>query len=73
MLGLLVEVSLGQESGEALAAEGFVQPIEGTALDLDMVAVPGGTLSTVDPESGEAREIEIAPVFLAAREIAWVR
>ena len=49
----------------------FAEVIEGTAVSIGMTPIPGGTLQTTDPESGETRETNVPEFWLSTTEITW--
>jgi len=57
----------------------FKEQIPGSAVDFNMIAIPGGTFKMGSPENeslreedeGPVREVEISPFFMAEVEVTW--
>jgi formylglycine-generating enzyme required for sulfatase activity len=47
----------------------FTQPVAGTALSLEMVPVPGGTVTLQTAEG--PREVTVEPFWIGATEVSW--
>jgi formylglycine-generating enzyme required for sulfatase activity len=74
--GLAACCAARSAAGEPSPADGAGRPAEtvtiaGTALTFQMVEVPGGRLRVAGPGGGGAREIDVKPFAIAARETTW--
>ncbi|MCH8271135.1 MAG: formylglycine-generating enzyme family protein [Planctomycetes bacterium] len=50
----------------------YTEIVPGSVRDLDMLAIPGGTITIADPENaGRTRSVEVGPFWIATYEITW--
>ena len=50
----------------------YTEIVPGSVRDLDMLAIPGGTITIKDPENaGRTRAVEVGPFWIATYEITW--
>ena len=50
----------------------YTEIVPGSVRDLDMLAIPGGTITIKDPENaGRTRSVEVGPFWIATYEITW--
>jgi len=67
------------EAGILDGFQDFTEYIPGSAVDFEMIAVPGGTFKMGSPEDeafrredeGPVREVKISPFFMAKVEVSW--
>ncbi len=74
-LGLAASAVGAQEEKANVADDGIEklnQPIDGTTVSINLVRVPGGTITVNDPANpGESVEVEVKPMWVSATEITW--
>jgi len=49
----------------------YTETIQGTLVKFDMVPVPGGTYTVVDPDTGKSRKVTIKPFYIGKTEVTW--
>jgi formylglycine-generating enzyme required for sulfatase activity len=61
----------GSASGQSAAPmEAYKQAVPGTAVDFEMLPVPGGTVEIGDA-NGVTRRVEVAPLWMSRTEVTW--
>jgi formylglycine-generating enzyme required for sulfatase activity len=65
---------LAQDAASAISPETRLEPFEvrgpGSVDKLEMIPIPGGTVTTVDRD-GETRDVEVGPLWISKTEITW--
>ncbi|HET7697173.1 MAG TPA: SUMF1/EgtB/PvdO family nonheme iron enzyme [Vicinamibacterales bacterium] len=79
--GLVATASLlGSAAPQAPAGhENYSEPVPGTKVQIDMIAIPGGTFTMGSPDAeagrsadeGPAHQVRIAPLWIGRTEITW--
>ena len=49
----------------------YTETISGTTVSFEMLPIPAGTVELKDPETGETRQVEVGPFWMARTETTW--
>ena len=77
--GVTTNAQLFAEATEVVEFENFTEQIPGTAVTINMVAIPGGEFMMGSPEDeplrgeneGPQRRVSLSPFFMAEVEVTW--
>ncbi|MFG0284468.1 MAG: formylglycine-generating enzyme family protein [Phycisphaerales bacterium JB039] len=62
---------LAQQPSGAGDLTPYTETISGTTVSFEMLPIPAGTVEIEDPETGETRQVEVGPFWMARTETTW--